>query len=466
MKALKTYSILFKGELRAQGVLPKYKFMAALNCFFYIICAVLLFNFGGEVAASFNADTESYRSVIYSGTIGLAAALILFYNSVSIKELTNSYSQKEAEYMQLLGLGAKRKNMLLFAVSLFRTSVITLFLFSPLVLSFYMNGMLSLNSLLAVLSFVLILSFLSFLVNLEFPKLLVSSILPLLIIAFLGIFLSISLINYEQSFLYMIFSQLQKLFLFLIGDYPTVAYLIVDGLAVLLLTLRVKRNDRQFGQGRERIIHGLLKNSIQKQSRFGVFFVMTAQSLNKVLLLTAVGLSFAFLGVVHVQGLFFNAVPTISLLFQSFFYLIFFSEINNKISEADYSQQNQLPVKKGYRMYIKFTLILLLTGPIVLIGLSLMGLFYMIPIYLIHLLIVFLISEYVHPIENKFKQGLALGFIFCILGALFLVLTVILNNFYTALYIFFFLSITLFCALFLTHAKSRPQRGEAIDFNP
>lgn len=443
LNELKVYSILFKGELRAQGLLTKNKILMCMNLIFYVIFVCFLYKFGLITSQNFMMDSSSYKSTVYSGSIGILFTLILFYNAISIKELSNSFSLAESLYLRIIGSNIKQKNILLFNMSLFRTSVVTLFLFSPIIVALIYNDVLNLMVFISIPTFIFLVSCVSFLLNLEYPKLMVSSLFPALIIIFMIIFMSITFINYQVTILNVAFIALQKIFLFIIGEYSIWAYLVVNIILLLGLFFRITRQDTQFENNKISIKHTLLKSSIRKESKILSLLFIYAQSFNKILFITILALNFAYLLIVYLQGVYFDSVPTISILFLTLLYLGLFSEINNKLEENDFVYLNRLPVKFFTTIVVKLIYMLIVVTPTVYIGLILINSLYMTIIYVLNTLLAFLIIEHIHRLKNKLQKGLNLLFVFFVLIVLFILISMLLNNIILATYLFLMVSITI-----------------------
>lgn len=414
-----------------------------MNLIFYIIFVFFLYKFGLITSQNFIFDSSSYKSTVYSGSIGVLFTLILFYNAISIKELSNSFSLAESHYLRTIGSNIKQKNKLLFNMSLFRTSVVTLFLFSPIVVALIYNDVLNLKVLISIPTFIFLVSCVSFLLNLEYPKLMVSSLFPALIIVFMIIFMSITFINYQVTILNVVFIALQKIFLFIIGEYSIWVYLVLNLFLLIGLLFRINRPDKQFENNKISIKHTLLKSSIRKKSKVLSLFFIYAQSFNKILFFTILILNFAYLLIVYLQGVYFNSVPTISILFLTLLYLGLFSEINNKLEENDFVYLNRLPVNFTTTIIVKLIYVLIFVTPTVYIGLILINSLNMALIYALNTLLAFLIIEHIHRLKNKMQKGLNLLFVFFVLIVLFILISMLLNNIILATYLFLIVSITI-----------------------
>ncbi|QHE63305.1 hypothetical protein FHE72_21685 [Rossellomorea vietnamensis] len=447
--------IYFKGELRAQGMYTKSKIVLAMNLFFYVMFTLFSFNMGRDISDDYMTNPGSYESVIYTGAIMTMFTLILVYNALSIKELFGSYSTEEYHFLFMKGLGPFKQKLLLFGISTFRALIVGLIIGAPMFLAFITEGLFTVKSMAAILLFLTLMSAIGFAVNTFFPSIKVTSLFPTLIIIYVVCFMAITFISYELTVFYRVFSVIQELFHFIKGDDSLLVYtLVFICTSIISITSLNWSNTQKVGMGIPLSAKLLKKGILSRQPKPVILSLIYLQSFNKLLIVTITGINLCFLLIIHVQNQFLNSVPTVSMLSMYFLYLMFISEVNNKLKGNSYDYFNSLPIRYSLKLVTKYVYLAVIIFPVPFIGLSLLQSFQVIPLFVVNFTIIFLMLEFSMLYKEKIHQLAVLLTLSALLFGFFIVSSMITETIGMTFVLYFLFTIITLSLLHTLKAKT------------
>jgi hypothetical protein len=395
-----------------------------MNLFFYVMFSLFSFSMGKKISDYYITDPSGYESVIYTGAIMTMFTLILLYNALSIKELFGSYTAEEHHFLFMKGLDSFRQNLLLFGVSSFRALIVGIVIGTPMFLAFILEGLFTVKSLAAILLFLMLLSSIGFSVNKFFPSIKVTSLFPTLIIIYLVCFMAITFISYELTVFDRSFSVIQGLFHFIKGDNSLVVYVLAF-IGTLLISMAGIYTSEDKQQGTPYSATILKKAIISQRPKSIILLLIYLQSLNKLLIVTIMGINLLFLLIIQVQNQFLNAVPTVSMLSMYFLYLMIISEVNNKLKGESHNYLDVLPIRYSLKLLTKYVYLAIIIFPFTFIGLFFLNSYQIIPLYIVNFTIIFLLLEFTALYKEKIHQLAALVIQSALLIGIFIISSII-----------------------------------------